>query len=37
LDLGQKDAALEYARKAYGMGYPLPGLRRKLDAAGMTL
>jgi tetratricopeptide (TPR) repeat protein len=37
LDLGQKDAALEYARKAYGMGYPLPGLRRKLNAAGMTL
>ena len=37
LDLGQKDAALEYARKAYGMGYPLPGLRRKLGAVGMTL
>ena len=37
LDLGQKEAALEYARKAYGMGYPLPGLRRKLEAEGMQL
>lgn len=26
--------ALEYAKKAYGQGFPLPGLRDKLKAAG---
>ncbi len=37
LDLGDREAAATYARKAYGMGYPLPGLRRKLEAAGVKL
>lgn len=37
LALGDQDAAATYARKAYGMGYPLPGLRRKLEAAGVKL
>jgi tetratricopeptide (TPR) repeat protein len=29
--------AVEYARKAYALGYPLPGLRNKLQAAGYKL
>jgi len=37
LDLNEREAALGYARKAYGMGYPLPGLKRKIEAAGMHL
>jgi tetratricopeptide (TPR) repeat protein len=37
LDLGEVDAAVDYARKAYAAGYPLPGLKRKLAAAGRTL
>lgn len=34
-DLGQRDKALEYARRAYGLGFPLPGLKEKLQEAGM--
>ena len=37
LELGDQTQAVEYARKAYGMGYPLPGLRRKIEAAGLKL
>ena len=37
LELGEVDAAVDYARKAYSAGYPLPGLKRKLAAAGRTL
>jgi tetratricopeptide (TPR) repeat protein len=37
LQMGDKDAAAQYARKAYGMGYPLPGLRRRLQEAGVQL
>lgn len=37
LELGQVDAAEDYARKAYAAGYPLPGLKKKLAAAGRTL
>lgn len=31
LDLGNIEAAREHAVRAYAMGYPLPGLRNKLD------
>lgn len=31
LELGQIDSAVEYAKIAYDMGYPLPGLRAKLE------
>ena len=34
LDVGDYDKALEYAKKAYAAGYPLPGLRNKLKAGG---
>ncbi len=34
LDLGVYDKALSYAKEAYGMGAPFPGLRNKLVAAG---
>ncbi len=34
LDLGQFDKAVEYAKQAYELGAPLPGLRNKLVAAG---
>jgi len=27
--------SLSYAKKAYGSGYPLPGLRKKLEAKGL--
>jgi tetratricopeptide (TPR) repeat protein len=37
LQMGDKDAAVQFARKAYGMGYPLPGLRRRLQEAGVQL
>lgn len=37
LKLGEKDAAAQYARKAYGMGYPLPGLKRQLQQAGVQM
>lgn len=33
-DVGQHDSALEHAKKAYDMGFPLPGLREKLKRAG---
>jgi tetratricopeptide (TPR) repeat protein len=33
-ELGQYDRALEEAKKAYAMGFPLPGLRDKLKRAG---
>lgn len=35
LKKGQHQAALEHAQKAYELGYPLPGLRNKLIAAGI--
>ena len=31
---GDYEAALESARQAYGLGYPLPGLMKKLKKAG---
>lgn len=34
LDLGRYDQALKYAHTAYRLGFPLPGLRRKLQEAG---
>jgi hypothetical protein len=37
LELGDQAQAVEYARKAYAMGYPLPGLRRRIEAAGLKL
>jgi tetratricopeptide (TPR) repeat protein len=33
-DLGKHDAALQHAKKAYDMGFPLPGLKDKLKRAG---
>jgi len=33
LDMGNLAKASEYANRAYGMGYPLPGLRNKLTHA----
>jgi Tfp pilus assembly protein PilF len=33
-DLKQYDASLEYAKKAYALQFPLPVLRKKLQAAG---
>jgi Tfp pilus assembly protein PilF len=33
-DLGDYDKSLDYAHKAYGLGFPLPGLRDKLKRAG---
>lgn len=33
-DAKQYDRSAEYAQRAYGGGYPLPGLARKLEAAG---
>lgn len=35
LELGEVDKALNHARVAYREGYPLPGLRRKLDRLGV--
>jgi tetratricopeptide (TPR) repeat protein len=37
LESGDKQSAVEYARKAYSAGFPLPGLRNKLAAAGVSL
>lgn len=37
LETGDRESAAEYARRAYGAGFPLPGLRRKLADAGVTL
>jgi hypothetical protein len=34
LDNGQGDAARDFAIKAYDLGYPLPGLKRKLQHLG---
>jgi tetratricopeptide (TPR) repeat protein len=34
LDAGQYDKALLHAQKAYALGFPLPGLKNKLVAAG---
>lgn len=33
-DLGQYEKAVEYAKQAYALGAPFPGLRNKLVAAG---
>lgn len=33
-DLGDHEKALEHGKRAYELGYPLPGLRRKLERAG---
>jgi hypothetical protein len=33
-DLKEYDKALEHAKRAYEMGHPLPGLRRKLERIG---
>ncbi|MEA3642642.1 MAG: hypothetical protein VBE63_22260, partial [Lamprobacter sp.] len=35
--LGEFDSARMRARKAYKLGYPLPGLRNKLSEKGYTL
>ena len=37
LENGDRQSAVEYARRAYGAGFPLPGLRRKLADAGVSL
>jgi tetratricopeptide (TPR) repeat protein len=37
LELGDTRAAVENAKKAYGMGYPLPGLKRRLERAGFPI
>jgi tetratricopeptide (TPR) repeat protein len=34
LEIGDKDAAVANAKKAYGLGYPLPGLKNKLRKLG---
>ncbi len=34
VDLKRYEEAVEHARKAYALGYPLQGLRKKLKAAG---
>ena len=34
LELGDVDAAVANAKKAYAAGYPLPGLQRKLSQMG---
>lgn len=36
-DLKDYTCAVEHARRAYALGYPLPGLRSKLKAAGYSL
>jgi tetratricopeptide (TPR) repeat protein len=33
-DLKEYDKALEHAKRAYALGHPLPGLRRKLERVG---
>lgn len=37
LDLGNREAALEYAREAYALGYQLPALRDRLAKMGLNL
>ena len=34
VDLREYDSALRHARRAYELGYPLPGLRNKLKRLG---
>jgi hypothetical protein len=34
---GELDLAVEHANRAYGLGFPLPGLRRMLANAGRPL
>ncbi len=36
-DRGQKTEAVTFAKRAYELGYPLPGLRNKLQADGYSL
>jgi tetratricopeptide (TPR) repeat protein len=36
-ELGDLDAAVKYAGEAYGAGFPLPGLRRKLESSGRVV
>lgn len=36
-DMGNLDQAVVHAREAYRLGYPLPGLARKLQRAGRSL
>lgn len=36
-DSGELDAAVDHARQAYRLGYPLPGLRNKLKRLGRSL
>ena len=33
-DMGKYELAREHAHKAYSIGFPLPGLRAKLERAG---
>lgn len=35
LEAGEREKALQHATAAYELGYPLPGLRRKLEALGL--
>jgi len=35
IDMGKNDEALQHAKKAYALGYPLPGLRKKLQELGI--
>jgi tetratricopeptide (TPR) repeat protein len=37
LDAGQADEAVQYATRAYQLGYPVPGLRNKLRAQGRII
>lgn len=37
LELNQLDLAAEYARRAYAAGYPLPGLRQRIEKTGRSL
>jgi hypothetical protein len=37
LDLGDIDAAMKEAHRVYRLGYPLPGLRQRLEKAGHKL
>ncbi len=37
VDSGRLDDAVTVAKKAYSLGYPLPGLKNKLEAAGYPL
>lgn len=37
LELGQLEKAVDHAKAAYGLGYPFPGLRQRLERAGQSL